>query len=111
MKVHDSLPTEDLVDKPSIRVKALKDMKYGVFFLPENLDKTLEVVVLPIGTKGTADFRCSDTAFRTQLGAYVRPKGPIAARYPELAGLKVSVRKSKSKAHTFYVTVVRQEAQ
>jgi len=111
MKVHETLPVDDIAEKYTPAFKPLEKLRYGVFFLPENRGKTLEVIVVPPGTKSTADFRISETAFRTQVGAYVRTKSPLAKRFPELQTLNVSIRKSKSKSYVFYVTVTTKKAQ
>lgn len=116
MKIHDSLPTDDLLEGIGDRtqgrqVKTLAQLRYGIFFLPENIGKTLEVLVTPDKRVKSADFQEPEAKFRSKLTTYVRPKGQMVRTHPELQDFRISIRKSASKENVLYVTVTRRDAQ
>ena len=111
MKVHETLPENDLVTYVPGKgrsIRPLSELKYGVFFLPENRGKVFELVISPDRRK-TVDYAETDAQFRSKIMGYTRPKGSIPKTHPELRDLKVSVRKSASKPDTYYVQVLPRE--
>lgn len=110
MQIHDSLPDDVIpLGKPATGAKSLSDLKYGVFFLPENIGKVLEVTISEDKRK-KVDFFANEKSFRTYLSGYVRPKGFVGSTHPELCKYQVTVRKSATKPDTFYVQVTLKEA-